>query len=349
MRLKLIYILPVLFGINLSLKAQVNLVPNPGFEIYNECPDDKAQLVKAVGWFECKESCDYFNSCSVMNVVKVPDNAFGQQSTHNGSGYIGINTYTKKQFDAPPPYDPVLFWDGTMEMPGVKLNNKLKTGMKYTCGFYASRSDSCWYATKNLGMLFTADSLYLPQGSGWQGGETLTNHLIYELDPQIRYSDTAYLSDRLGWMKIEGSFIANGTEEFLYIGNFDPNANTDTLMVFDSTYNAPTTIDNWKYAYYYIDDVWVYEDSTTAVNEMPIQDISIYPNPAQEFVSVNMPVNYNQAQLSIYNLTGQLIIQKQLTQPNQAIPVIELSNGTYILVIRNEDKITGRQRVVVIK
>ena len=83
------------------------------------------------------------------------------------------------------------------------------------------------------------------------------------------------------------------------------------------------------------------------IEEKPIDNIDIYPNPAQDFVSVELPKNISKAQLAIYNLTGQLVLQKQIMQPNQQIPITELGNGVYIFVIQNEDKVIGRQRVVV--
>jgi hypothetical protein len=46
--------------------------------------------------------------------------------------------------------------------------------------------------------------------------------------PQVY--DTAIIKDTLNWVKIEGSFIANGSERFITIGNFFDGAHTDTLF-----------------------------------------------------------------------------------------------------------------------
>jgi hypothetical protein len=85
----------------------------------------------------------------------------------------------------------------------------------------------------------------------------------------------------------------------------------------------------------------------TSIPEIEKPKFTLYPNPAQDFVSIQLPENYTHAQLSIYNLTGQLISKNQITQPNQQIPITELGNGIYIFVIQTKDKIIGRQRVVV--
>ena len=85
----------------------------------------------------------------------------------------------------------------------------------------------------------------------------------------------------------------------------------------------------------------------TSIPEIEKPKVTLYPNPAEDFVSIQLPENHTHAQLSIYNLTGQVISQKQITQPNQQIPITDLGNGMYIFVIQTKDKIIGRQRVVV--
>ena len=86
----------------------------------------------------------------------------------------------------------------------------------------------------------------------------------------------------------------------------------------------------------------------TGLNEIPtIEKIKIYPNPAQDFITLELPTNIGQSQLSIYNLTGQLISQNQITQPSLQLSTADLSNGMYIFVLQTEDKIIGRQKVLI--
>jgi len=63
--------------------------------------------------------------------------------------------------------------------------------------------------------------------------------------PQV-YNTNQVLNDTLNWMKIEGSFVATGTEEYITIGNFFPDSLSE--IVYWTTYWA---------SYYYIDDVSV--------------------------------------------------------------------------------------------
>lgn len=55
---------------------------------------------------------------------------------------------------------------------------------------------------------------------------------------------------------------------------------------------------------------------------------SVYPNPAQDIVSIELPANTTLSGASIYNITGQKVMQ---TEASQTINVSSLSAGTYFL------------------
>lgn len=75
----------------------------------------------------------------------------------------------------------------------------------------------------------------------------------YTTIPQV--VNTTLLDDTLNWIKIEGSFIANGTEEYISIGNFYP----DSLSGFVHSYPAAPLSGSLRGAHYFIDDVSVTE------------------------------------------------------------------------------------------
>lgn len=59
-----------------------------------------------------------------------------------------------------------------------------------------------------------------------KGGVPLTY-----LSPQIQNPSQNYISDTLGWVAVSGTFVANGTEKHLVLGNFKSDANTGTLLI----------------------------------------------------------------------------------------------------------------------
>ncbi|UPT65382.1 MAG: T9SS type A sorting domain-containing protein [Sphingobacteriales bacterium JAD_PAG50586_3] len=259
-------------------------------------------------------SPDYFNRCTQSSSIDVPSNAFGFQEPRTGNAYAGIYAFNADT--------------SACEYVQVKLTKKLSEGSLHYVEFYVSLADSASkYALNNIGVVFSTTKI---------NGQYDRISAI----PKVINNQNNALVDKQNWIKVEGNFMASGNEEYMTIGNFNAPADDDTVFV-----NGGYSFSNYKYAYYYIDDVSVIEIA---------ESVSIYPNPAQDFVSIELPKTYTQAQLSIYNLTGQLISQKQITQPTNSvgipsgqIPITELGNGMYIFVIQNEDKVIGRQRVVV--
>jgi hypothetical protein len=80
-----------------SLPASaVNLVPNPSFETYTQCPTDGlfSPISFAPPWSSpTLASPDYFNACSgPLSGMGVPVNIAGNQSARTGSAYAGFST-----------------------------------------------------------------------------------------------------------------------------------------------------------------------------------------------------------------------------------------------------------------
>lgn len=95
---KLIIYIIFLFFVT-KITAQVNLVSNPSFELYDSCPNSGGQIYYADNWFQpyavngnvtLISSSDYFNSCSSIAGVGVPQNSVGYQIPLTGNAYAGI-------------------------------------------------------------------------------------------------------------------------------------------------------------------------------------------------------------------------------------------------------------------
>ncbi len=95
--MKIVFVLLALLSSLSSAFAQ-NLVPNPSFEEYEECPTEVGQVFNATGWYSALESPDYFNACSSSNdvntfAIDVPINHAGFQEPATGSAYIGLFSF----------------------------------------------------------------------------------------------------------------------------------------------------------------------------------------------------------------------------------------------------------------
>lgn len=78
--------------------------------------------------------------------------------------------------------------------------------------------------------------------------------------------------------------------------------------------------------------------------------ISIFPNPAQDYVSIDLPITHNKATLQIYNMQGQLVKNIAINGGGlQRIDTVELPNGIYQLLVSSATKLIGREKLVVAK
>jgi hypothetical protein len=72
------------------------------------------------------------------------------------------------------------------------------------------------------------------------------------------------------------------------------------------------------------------------LNSSDNENIQIFPNPAHDYINVNMDEN---AVMEIYNVQGQLMISGKLSVMNNSIHLTNLSAGSYILKIINNTKV----------
>ena len=222
-------ILLILFSLAYNVQAQYilsnNLVPNPSFENYSNCPYNQGEIYFAIGWFNgCGWNPDYFNSCNSDTMTcSTPKNGFTYQLPKSGNAYSGIHTYS---------YTPDF-----REYIAVKLKNSLKKNSRYCIKFYTSFAATS-HSVDLIGAYFSLDSIACVN----------TNNLFNKA-PQICNSYGNILIDTLNWMKISGNFISTGGEKYLYIGDFYPDSQ-NTIIPFNLSYT-------YTISYYFIDDVSV--------------------------------------------------------------------------------------------
>lgn len=221
-------------------------MPNPSFEEYNYCPTGTNDSQSLATWFNpTMATPDYYNACA-SNGGGVPVNDWGYQEAQNGNGYIGIATY-----GAHPTVS------NYREYFEIELSESLINGQTYFWCMYVSLLDSTNLASNNIGISLTNTQL---------GNLTSEDMLI----TPVTWSSSNVITDNINWTKLSGSFIANGGEKFLTIGNFYSEASTSSVQVLSNSLNGDL-------AYYYIDNVYLgsescscnQEDSQIVVLEIP--------------------------------------------------------------------------------
>jgi len=324
------FLLSFWFLVLVTNSSSQNLIYNPSFEQSVNCPDDVGEINLADGWKNCSSQSDgtpdYYNPCAngITPYVGTPNNLFGFQPAHSGNSYAGIICY---QTGAPQ-------W---RELIGTALQVPLNIGQKYYISFFANLSLHYSGLNSNtaidkVGALFTTinyDETHFP---------SINNHCTI--------SSVGFITDTLGWTKINGSFVADSAYQYFMIGNFFDDAHTNKIRY------GGTPDSN---AYYYIDDICVSTDSLYAYQWTGIKDlyqndnISVYPNPFTSSLSITDLNAVALASIVIYNNIGQEVYHMQLkTRSYQYIldDLDYLKNGFYYIELNYRDNRTVLKKII---
>lgn len=293
-----------LFVWAVSLKAQVNLVPNPSFEDYSDCPDYAHQIDYSDYWFQplLQSTSEYFNSCCSVSPsfggVGVPSNFIGYQYARTGNAYAGIGMTEN-------------VWREYIE---VELPEILQENKRYAVEFYYSLAEFFPVFVDSIGVYFSSDIVFAADQSA------------LPVIPQI-YEPV--IPDTLNWIRVSSSFIAEGNEKFLVIGNFKQ-------YYSDSATN-----------YFFIDDVSVTLDTTTAIPETEKPKLKIFPNPAGNQITIEqLSVSGNQLSVEVYDALGRLVLQSSINNQTSTIP-LNLSKGIYLLRVKEKEEVVFGEKLII--
>ncbi len=305
-----------LFIVPLRCEAQ-NLVPNPSFEESDSCkavlgfyePNDGP-----LGWFTAYLTPDHLQGCLPYGTVNgLPMNFFTFQEPLDGESCVGIFTYHKNGSEE------------QREWVMVQLLDPLVIGQTYYASFYANAGfggnaqyPQNFLASNNVGMLFTTS----PRQWQWwlPYPEALNMSHVHR---------TSVLSDTLGWNLVSGSFVADSAYQYLMIGNFYDNAQTDTVHFVD-----PGSVFFWvPWGYTLIDKVCVSNDPNgcdleQGVASLSLSGVVVYPNPAQDQLQISSAQG---ATASISDALGRVVWQGMITQQRHVLDVGTWARGAYAL------------------
>jgi len=288
-----------------SSEAQMNLVPNPSFEIRDSCPDNVGQIYKALGWKSLLISPDYFHVCTSHWRVSIPNNHAGYQIPLdlNDSAYAGFFTsHTNNQ---------------SREIIGISLTQPMIIGQEYHFSFYlsaASHPSASPCHSNKVGVKFIT---YL---------SSLTASNPNLVDNTSHYFIDSIFSDTSNWHYFKGSFIADSAYTDFLFGNF---YTVDNISYFCS-YTGPAR------SYYYVDKVCVSLDS----NYCDLVS-GILPSKKQDAISIvfakdGVEIHIIQERfrdMVIYDLSGRMIMKKELTPGINFINYAHLPVGMYLMRI----------------
>jgi outer membrane protein OmpA-like peptidoglycan-associated protein len=212
------------------LTAQTNLVPNPSFEEVEGKLKQGGQVDLAAPWRSITMNpVDLYSAETKDDEYGVPENKYGAEKARTGNNYAGVS-----------------FFGYRGRLPrtylGTQLIKPLEAGKEYCFKFHVSLADRSKYAVNNLGLYVTKDSIV----------EMSESNLSFT--PQIKSITNRIFEQQYLWEAICGTYKAEGGEQFIIIGNFNSDDETDqeTLRM-SREFSGRQNYD----AYYFIDDVTV--------------------------------------------------------------------------------------------
>jgi gliding motility-associated-like protein len=284
-----------------------NLVPNPSFEEHSCCPCAHSMASCANNWFTYRHSPDYFNNCynnsscdtNGLYGFGLPQNSCGFELAKDGDAYMGAAIILGP------------FGDTKGESFGTKLKNRLENGITYCYSFWVSLADSSEFTgyDANIGFLSDTNSFYFAAESNYRFIKNSNKKLFSEKE----------------WIEISGSFVANGTEKFLIVGNFIPP---------DTSYIEPTGIESWTNgAYVFFDMIQVYDCDSLRLPEPP-NIVTPNGDGINDFWTFSDKFNVV-GKIEIFNRWGNLVYSR-----NNELPVIwdasKVSPGVYFYIIQSK-------------
>jgi len=253
-------------------------------------------------------------------------------------------------------------WSG-WAISNVTDNTTAGFGNQYSCIAGQGNEGSAHYATtfvlgestifndKNTGepyfqSLFVNNATYayisMTEGDAFAkkfGGETgddpdffLLTIKAYENGMLSNDSIDFYLAD----YRFEDNSLDYIVDEWTYI-NITKFATADSLTMTLSSSDVGTFGMNTP-AYFCIDDITTSNDLTTS-NEDPVENLSVYPNPTNQYLNIELnstAAELKESALYIYNSSGQLVGRHSVDQKSFSIDVAHLDFGYYWGFIQTE-------------
>lgn len=145
---------------------------------------------------------------------------------------------------------------------------------------------------------------------------------------------------------MDDTFTAQGGETQIYIGSFRPEAEKEVTVV------GVNSNPEFEYAYFYIDDVEVYLDEPVGMDDdvQSTLEVSVYPNPTTERITVSLGTAATQAN------TTTLIVTDMLGRRIEVLPTVQGDGwvmdvsawpaGLYLLQATTPDGRTAVQKLM---
>ena len=156
------------------------------------------------------------------------------------------------------------------------------------------------------------------------------------------------------WQTIRGYNANNGLETGTTGAGWQPSASADwgfnqvDLSQYANVSNLFIRIDAVSQSgnSIFLDDINIGQFSLSTPTYLNDAELSIMPNPAQNFVELRIDEKYNSFTVSIADIAGRLLLQQNLQQGNSLISTVDLPNGVYTVWVNAENKMWSKKLII---
>jgi len=189
-------------------KGQIaNYVNNGGFEV------PKSNNLQKAKYWEAIDTNKYVGLMysAIIPPYLVPINSVTYQWPRHGNAWFGSTLLYKPNTT-----------QTNRGYPRNLLKGTLQAGKTYCVKFYCNITNNSTYGVDGLGAYF-----------GDNTTDTISHCMtpISYLTPQIQNPTNNIIGDTLNWIPITGTFVANGIEKYMILGNFKSDASTNSAII----------------------------------------------------------------------------------------------------------------------
>jgi uncharacterized protein (TIGR02145 family) len=187
------------------------------------------------------------------------------------------------------------------------------------------------------------DALATYLGGDYVAGGKMKSTGTIETGTGLWYSPNTNATNESGFTAVPaGGRKHNGTFSFIGYGGFlwsssEGNEDNAWYRGLYSIYNPLFTYYSSKSTGFSVRCVRDYGSGIDQINNR--NKIKIYPNPAIDNINIDFTGNNRSGTLTIYDLMGKIVRQKEIEQIENAIDISSLTKGVYIIEISDSRKV----------
>ena len=235
-----------------------NLVPNPGFELYNDCPKargtiyylpDYQNFPTVTDWVSPLKNTtpDYYNTCASDPLVTLPKNTYNDyQQPHGGNACAGFSMFSG--------YPDKPYLSDYREYIQAKLLHPLEAGKKYRLSYFVNTTYHLPETANQvvidlIGVKFTSQPIDVSYPD-------TQKELYLNVIPDIVTERNTFITDTSSWVNLGGIYEAKGGEQWITMGYFKDSLPINLFMIY-SPLPVPDSLPST--CYMYVDDVCLHE------------------------------------------------------------------------------------------